>query len=212
MFITFEGCESSGKSTQAAILKDYFLYTGHKVFLTKEPGGTELAEKLRNLILSAEIKDVLTEFLLFSAARRDHVLKIKLKLQEGYIVISDRFYDSSVVYQGLAKNLNPVMVAKVTDWILGEVRPNITFVLDVCLDVLQKRLNMSEKHANFYDLKDMEFHKKIKDGFLKIASAEKERLIVIDSSHDVYTVAAEIKKYIEKRLNHKDLHKDLHKN
>jgi dTMP kinase len=198
MFITFEGCEASGKSTQAAILRDYFLYQGRQVFFTKEPGGTYLAEQLREILLKSEVEDVLTEFLLFSAARRDHVMKIRRKLDENFVVISDRFFDSSVVIQGLAKNLDAKFVEYITDKVLDSLRPDITFVLDISVDILCKRLQIGEKCMNFYDEKGADFHLKVKEGFLRIASQEPRRIVVIDADQDVYTVAGQIKNFLEK--------------
>jgi dTMP kinase len=197
MFITFEGCEASGKSTQAAILRDYFIYEGRKVFFTKEPGGTALAEQLREIILKSEIKDVLTEFLLLSAARRDHVMKIRKKLEEGCVVISDRFYDSSVVIQGLAKNLDEDFVLGVTKHLLDGVSPDVTFVLDVSVDTLRERLEVSSRKRNFYDEKEPDFHRKVKEGFLSIAKKDPKRIVVVDADQDVYSIAAQIKNFLE---------------
>lgn len=201
MFITFEGCEASGKSTQAIILRDYFLDQGQQVFFTKEPGGTPLAEKLRDILLGKEIVDVLTEFLLLSAARRDHILKIKKKLQDGFIVISDRFYDSSVAIQSFTKDLNHKFVVYVTDMILEGLQPDITFILDVETEKLWQRLQNKDRRVNFYDKKDLQFHKKVRDSFLKIAEQEPQRTIIINGNHDVYTISTQIKQHLlEKHL------------
>ncbi len=110
MFITFEGCEASGKSTQSKILRSKLESMGYHVLLTKEPGGTELAENIRSILLDHEINDPLTELFMLSTARHDHILKIAKALRSGSIVISDRFADSSRVYQGYAKGLKTEIV------------------------------------------------------------------------------------------------------
>ncbi len=196
-FITFEGCEASGKSTQALILRDYLLGKGYKVFLTKEPGGTILANKLRDIILHNEIIDVLTEFLLLSAARRDHILEIKHKLNEGYFVISDRFYDSSIAIQSVAKGLDLQLVNYITENILEGIHPNITFLLDINIETLYRRLQNSDRLINFYDQKDRHFHKRVKEGFLQIAKQDRsDRIVTIDAANDIEIISEEIKNYI----------------
>ena len=141
-FITFEGCDFCGKSTQIQLLKEHFKINNHKVFLTREPGGKELAEKIRELILSfKEIKDPLTEYLLISAARKDHVDNlIKKKLQQGYYVLSDRFYDSSICYQGYYKGLDANILKTIKELIIGAFEPDLTFLIDIPEDEIEKRM------------------------------------------------------------------------
>ena len=115
MFITFEGCEASGKSTQSKILRAKLESMGYHVLLTKEPGGTDLADNIRSILLDHEISDPLTELFLLSAARHDHILKIAKALRSGAIVISDRFADSSRVYQGYTKGLKTEIVEQLID-------------------------------------------------------------------------------------------------
>ncbi len=193
MFISFEGCEASGKSTQAAILRDHITSLGKEVFLTKEPGGTELAEQIRQILLAKEIRDPLTELLLLSAARRDHIAQIKKELSLGKVVISDRFADSSLAYQGYAKGIDINFIQELTSLISDNFQPDITLLLNADLPVVESRLKKENRsNNNFYDEKNIDFHNKIKLGFLEIAKLYPERIIVIDSNNSVTKVAQEI--------------------
>lgn len=197
MFITFEGCEASGKSTQCAILRDFFIRNGKDnkdVICTKEPGGTILADKIRNILLEDEIIDPMTEFLLLSAARRDHVTQIRKDIFAGKILISDRFSDSSIAYQGYYKGLDIDFILETTKYITQDLQPNITFLLDVEVKTAVDRMKISNKHNNFYDEKGIDFHQKIKNGFLKIAEQEanKKRIVIIDANQDEIHVSKQI--------------------
>ena len=192
MFITFEGCEASGKSTQAQRLKERLLGAGVSAIYTKEPGGTDLANKIRNIVLEEEIEDPMTEFLLISAARNDHVKYIKRCILEGNIVISDRFSDSSIAYQGYCKNLDMDFIKEVNSRILHDVTPDITFLLDIDLQQIEARIESSISHNNFYDNKSSDFHLKIKNAFLDIAKAHADRIFVIDANGTEEEVAERI--------------------
>jgi len=194
MFITFEGCEASGKSTQSRILAKKLEERGYQVMITKEPGGTKLADQMREILLEHEIEDPLTEFLLLSAARRDHFLAIEKNLLSDKIVVSDRFADSSLVYQGYVKGLNPDIISKITSYVTTGVEPDLTFLLDIDLNVIKPRIQGSKKHGNFYDLKDIKFHSKIKEGFLTLARMRKDRIIIVDANQVVEEVASIVEK------------------
>jgi dTMP kinase len=194
-FITFEGCEGSGKSTQAKLLKHNLELLGHKVILTREPGGTPLAEKLREILLSGEkIDDTLTEFLLITTARRDHIMqKIKPHLDEGYIVICDRFYHSSLVYQGIAGGLNIESMTKIINLTIDAIKPDITFLIDIDPELAIKRIKEHRKEAlNHYDKMGLEFHKKIRDGFLAIAEMEKTNFVTVNGNNTQKKIGEEI--------------------
>lgn len=207
MFVTFEGCEASGKSTQAKLLKTYIESLGYEVVYTKEPGGTVLADKMRGILLSNEVEDPLTEFLLLSAGRRDHSIKIVDDLRNGKFVISDRFADSSVVYQGYAKGLDLDVVYEINRLVTtieGKIlKPDITFLMDIEVDDLPQRVAKSSAHTNFYDTKDFSFHQKVRDGFLKLASTNKDRIVVIDGHKTVLEIQDKIRKIVSKNLSHK---------
>ena len=160
-FITFEGCDCCGKSTQVELLKEFFESERKKVFVTREPGGSDFGEVIRNLLLSyKEIDDPLIEYLLLAAARKDHVDNIiRKRLQEGYYVISDRFYDSSLCYQGHYKNLNFKIIEGIKNITIGQFQPNITFIINISNDELKKRITMKRIGNNVYDKKELKFYK-----------------------------------------------------
>ncbi|MDZ5761433.1 dTMP kinase [Lyticum sinuosum] len=181
-FISFEGGEASGKSTQVLMLKNYLQKQKINVISTKEPGGTNLANSIRNLILSQEISDPLTESLIIAAARRDHIKKIKQHLKNEDYVISDRYIDSFIVYQGIVKGLDEKIINKLIEWTTEGLKPNITILLDIDVDNMMKRIKGSENHNTFYDNKNFDFHQKIRNGFLEIASKSAERIKIVDGN------------------------------
>ncbi|MBY0580273.1 MAG: dTMP kinase [Rickettsiales bacterium] len=201
-FITFEGCDFCGKSTQIQLLKEHFEINNQKVFLTREPGGTEFAEKIRELILSfKEIKDPLTEYLLISAARKDHVDNlIKKKLQQGYYVLSDRFYDSSICYQGYYKGLDANILKTIKELIIGEFEPDLTFLIDIPEDEIEKRMCTKRATNNIYDTKPKDFYKIIRSGYLKIAHENNDRVFIIDGNKKIADVNAQIIKIIKEKI------------
>lgn len=194
MFITFEGGEGSGKSTQAKLLYQHLLAQGLKVSLTREPGGTELAEKLRALLLTTPgVADPLTEMLMISAARRDHVEQfIKPKLQAGEIVISDRFFDSSCVYQGYVKNLDIQTISTINQLAIGGFQPHHTFLMDIEPQQALQRIKKDGREANYYDQQSLAFHRKIRDGFLQLAHQNKSRIHVIKAEGNIEEIAAKV--------------------
>jgi dTMP kinase len=202
-FISIEGCDGSGKTTQAILLQNNLISRGFEVVLTKEPGGSKFGEMMREILLSNEIKDSMTEFLLLSAARRDHVLEINKNLSEGKWVITDRFSDSSTAYQGYAKGLEIEKIELITQIITEGLMPQLTILLDVSLDVMIERMQRSEKHKSFYDMKGVDFHKKIKDGFLEIAARYPERIVVINADESVEEVSKKVFEAVTRKLLNK---------
>lgn len=197
-FITFEGCEGSGKSTQVKLLKEYLEKLGQKVLLTREPGGTELAEEIRKVILSGKkIDDPLTEFLLISAARRDHVMnKIKPALAEGSFVICDRFFDSSLAYQGFAKGLDTDLMSAIVNLTIANFQPDITFLIDIEPEIALERIQkFRSDDNNHYDQMGVDFHNKIRNGFLEVAKQNPKRVVVINGSKSQEEVSSSIKNY-----------------
>jgi dTMP kinase len=183
-FITFEGCEGSGKSTQAKLLKEHLGRLGHKVILTREPGGTELAEEIRKVILSGNrIEDTLTEFLLISAARRDHMLnKIKPALADGSFVICDRFFDSSLAYQGFARGLDLELMQSIKTLTIDGFQPDITFLIDIEPSLALERIQKFRSDNNHYDAMGINFHNSVRNGFLELAEQNPNRICVIDGN------------------------------
>ena len=152
------------------------------------------------MILSNEVVDSLTEFLLLSAARRDHILTIKQHLQNNKWVITDRFSDSSTAYQGYAKGLDIGIIESISSVILENITPDLTILLDISVEIMEGRLAKSQQHNNFYDKKDVEFHIKVKKGFLELAKQHPDRIILVDGNEDIDAVAADIQTIVEKRF------------
>ena len=204
MFITFEGCEGSGKTTQAKILVESLKEKGIDAIFTREPGGSELAEHIRNLVLSQEIEDPMTEFLLITAARRDHVEKtIKPALALGKHVICDRFLHSSIAYQGYAKGLDIDVMLQLHKIAVGGFMPDITFLIDVDIDTAIQRIKSHRAVAdtNYYDKKGLEFHQAIRGAFQEMSASSKYGNIVrIDGSGDKEATANTVFDLISKAI------------
>jgi dTMP kinase len=196
MFITFEGCEGSGKTTQAKMLVESLKSKGIDAIFTREPGGSALAEEIRTLVLRQEIEDPMTEFLLITAARRDHVEKtIKPALAQGKYVICDRFLHSSLAYQGYAKGLNLDLMSQIHKLSVGGFMPDVTFIIDVEPDIAIARINKhrAESDMNYYDKKGQNFHQTIRNAFADMASSLKYGQVVkIDGGGDKEATAQSV--------------------
>lgn len=199
MFITFEGGEGSGKSTQAKLLAEYLRNSGKEVILTREPGGTELAEQIRELLLGhKEINDPMTELLLLTAARKNHIQNLIIPaIKEGKIVISDRFLDSTMVYQGYVKKLELDKIIRISEIAFDGFTPDITFLIDIDPIIGQDRIAKNRSETNHYDKKNFEFHQSIRKAYLEIASKNQERVKLIDGSMSL----EEVKERILAELN-----------
>jgi len=190
-FITFEGIEGSGKSYQSKKLLKNIKKIGLPVLLTREPGGTKSAEKIRQVILddyftqnSKEKFNKYTDTLLYLAARNEHVVnKIQPALKKKYIVICDRFTDSTFAYQVYGKNVDKNLVNFVHKSILGNTKPDLTFILKVKISKAIKRIN-KRKVKNRYDKFSKNFYNNVQKAFLKIAKSNRRRYVVFDSSED----------------------------
>jgi dTMP kinase len=209
-FITFEGGEGSGKSTQARLLADALRARGIQPISTREPGGSPFAELVRNLILDPATPphSPLCEALLFYAARADHVEKvIRPALINGRWVISDRFSDSTRVYQVEAGGL-PLDVFKAFELIVVKLTyPDLTFILDIPAEVGLRRATtrrlaqaLSGENADAYEKRDLEYHERLRQGFLTIAKADTHRCHVIDATASEAAIAAEVWAQVERRL------------
>ncbi|MGL9732470.1 MAG: dTMP kinase [Wolbachia sp.] len=176
MFITFEGIDGSGKTTQSELLADHFrkIHGKNHVILTREPGGTDFAEKVRRILLNDNI-DPISEFLLLSSMRFEHVKKIILPaLKEGKIVICDRFIDSTIAYQGYGLGIDLELIKNLHKLVKIE-RPDITFILDINVQIGLNRV----KDKNKYEKMDINFYNKVRKGFQEIALKESDRCNVI---------------------------------
>lgn len=194
-FITLEGGEGAGKTTQIARLKNRLEALGKKVITTREPGGSAGGEAIRKLLVEGDTHrwDALTEAMLLFAARRDHVEKvIAPALARGDWVISDRFYDSSTAYQGYGQGLELSKLDELRKLSIGELKPDVTFILDLPVEVGLKRAAVEQR----YERMGTAFHEKLRQGFLTLAKAESGRIKVIDATQTVEVVENAIFQHI----------------
>lgn len=202
-FITFEGGEGVGKTTQVRLLYEKLVEMGFKVRLTREPGGDDVGEKIRNILKSSSIAsmDSMCETLLLFAARRDHFVKIiSPLLKQGYVVICDRFYDSSLVYQGLLKKISFEDIMILKRMTIGDLEPDLTLILDVNPEISIQRLSVRNLIHDEYDSMTQEKHNLIREGFLQIADIFSFRSVVINAAGSEKAVFSRIMKSIEKIL------------
>lgn len=202
MFITFEGGEGAGKSTQIKLLAEYLGKLGFNVLITREPGGTALAEKIRTLLLgTGEIRDAMIEFLLLTAARKDHIESlIEPELHNDKVVICDRFMDSTLVYQCMVKGLDRKLVEEINSAVIGYFKPLITFLIDIQPEIGIARLARRAQTLSHYDAQNVQFHNKIRQGFLALAQEESGRIKVIDGNRTQASVHEEIISHLKSYL------------
>lgn len=202
-FITLEGGEGAGKSTQIARLKDKLERLGYAVVATREPGGAPGAEMVRKLLVEgpAERWDGTTEALLHFAARRDHLRStVWPALKRGAWVISDRFADSTVAYQGYGYGVDRLMLDKLYGIAVGDFRPDLTLILDLPVETGLGRAAARRGSETRYESLAVDFHGRVRAGFLEIATADPGRCVVIDATRDIEAVAAAIAAAVRVRL------------
>jgi dTMP kinase len=199
-FITFEGGEGSGKTTQSDLLYKYLLDSGHQVIITREPGGSDGAEIIRELLVNGESNrwQPLSELFLFSAARIDHITKtINPALSEGKIVICDRYIDSTTAYQGIAGNIGKDIVSLIQDITVKNLIPDITYICDLDPVIgLERALNRNITE-NRFEKKGIEFHKRIQNAFINIASSNQNRCFLVDANRDIKEISKSIFSHFE---------------
>ena len=208
LFITFEGGEGSGKSTQIKLLKEYFEKKGKSVLLTREPGGSDGAEEIRGLLLKGGTDrwDKKTEILLFLAARRDHLVKkVSPAVQNGEIVLSDRFHDSTVAYQCFGYGYDAQIEKDISflyQFIAGDFKPDITVVLDIDPEkgILRSKNRFGNDEQRFEQM-DLTFHQNIRQAFLTLAQNEPNRFIVINAEQSIEAIHEQLVEKLEERLN-----------
>ena len=202
-FITLEGGEGAGKSTQQNRLVARLSELGIDVVSTREPGGSEGGEAIRELLVNGppERWSAVTEVLLMNAARRDHIeRRIRPALERGAFVVCDRFADSTRAYQGAGGEANPAFIAAVEREVVGDMRPDLTLILDLPVEEgLARAAHRGGGEARF-EAKGTEFHRRLRQGFLDIAAAEPERCVVIDSHQPPDAVAEAIWAAVQARL------------
>lgn len=202
-FITLEGGEGAGKSTQVVRLKEWLKKRGHESVATREPGGAPGAEMVRKLLVEgpAERWDGITEALLHFAARRDHLRStVWPALKRGAWVISDRFADSTMAYQGYGHGADRTMLGGLYDMAVGDFRPDLTLILDLPVETGLARAAARRGSETRYESLPIAFHERVRAGFLDIAAADPQRCAVIDAGKDIETIAAAIAEAVDHRL------------
>ncbi|MDR2781286.1 MAG: dTMP kinase [Holosporaceae bacterium] len=199
-FITFEGGEGVGKSTQVKLLAEKLSYIGQKVHVTREPGGGEVGEKIRDLLKKTKEIDPICEILLLFAARRDHFVKLIFPLlNDGYFVICDRFYDSSLVYQGLLKKVSVEDIMKLKQMTIGDFEPDLTIILDLDTDISIRRVKSRHILDDEYDEMGHQQYQMIRSGFQKISEIFQFRTVLINAEGSEKKIFSKIWKIFQKK-------------
>ena len=202
-FITLEGGEGAGKSTQISRLKSWLEGRGHAVVATREPGGSPGAEMIRKLLVEGPVErwDGTTEALLHFAARREHLRStVGPALTRGAWVVSDRFADSTLAYQGYGHGIDRAIFQQLYDVAVGDFRPHLTVMLDLPIETGLARAAARRGTETRYESLPRDFHARVRKGFLEIAQREPKRCVVIDATGDVDTIAGNIARAVSERL------------
>lgn len=203
MFITFEGLDFCGKSTQVKLLQKFLEDKQFDVSLIREPGGVKISEKIREILLDKKNNEMSfeTELLLFSASRAQLVREMIIpKLEKNEIVISDRFHDSSIAYQGYGRGIDSEFVSSLQKFAIGNAVPDITFFIDIPVEeVLRRKKNVSELDLDRIEVSENEFYARVRSGY-KILSEQEKRFTVIDGMKSIEIVHSEIKNIVKQML------------
>jgi dTMP kinase len=206
LFITFEGVDGCGKSTQQRLLGEYLAGKGYDLVFTREPGGCALAEKIRSLLLDVENSDMdeKTEALLYAAARAQHIAQvIRPALDAGKIVLCDRFVDSSLAYQGVGRGLGIENIMEINRFAIDGIMPDKTFFLDFPPELAFERMSKKRVHDRL-ELEEMEFHKLLYKGFVELCGLYPGRVIRVDASGNKYETNEKIKKIMTDILSDRE--------
>lgn len=206
MFITFEGIEGSGKTTQQQRLAEMLASRGREVVTTKEPGGTPLADRIRAILLdSASVIDPIAEVLLFAASRRQHVTeKIVPAIERGAVVLCDRFTDSTLAYQGFGRLIELDRLRQLNEWATAGTLPDVVLIFDLAEETGLSRARHRNAGATAdegrFEAEDLRFHRRVREGYLSLAISVPERYAVIDASGDAQSVTARMIATLDQRL------------
>ena len=203
MFITFEGPDGSGKTTQARLLAEWLRERGYEVVLSREPGGTDIGDQIRTVLHDPAngAMDARTEILLYSASRAQHVAqRIRPALAAGQIVVSDRYADSTLAYQGYGRGLDLETLRQITDFATGGLTPDLTLYLDIPPEEGLERRQVGGDEWNRLDAEALEFHQRVRAGYLRLIKGEPERWVVVHGDRPVEEVREEIRGVVEERL------------
>jgi dTMP kinase len=204
LFIVFEGGEGTGKTTAIDEIYNWIIENNFKCIKTREPGGIKISEQIRQVILNKENKtmDARTEALLYAAARRQHLVeKVIPALEEGSIVICDRFIDSSLAYQGYARNLGIEEVMSINKFAIGEYMPDLSILFDLDPKIGLERINSNEdREINRLDLEKLDFHERVRLGYNVVYENNKDRIIKIDAEQSKENVIKQIKNILKPKI------------
>lgn len=205
LFITMEGTDGAGKTTQINMLRDYLLDKGYNVVCTREPGGTDIGEKIREIILDKNNEKMcnMTEALLYAAARAQHINEvIQPVLNDGGVVISDRFLDSNLVYQGFARSMGERLIKNINKYAVGDLEPDITFFLKLKPEDGIKR-KKEQTELDRMELESFNFHQRVYDGYVSLSRKNKDRIKTVDATRsveDIHRIIVHlVEKFIESR-------------
>ncbi|MBF0328574.1 MAG: dTMP kinase [Nitrospirae bacterium] len=201
IFISFEGIDGCGKTTQSRMLQEFFASKGRNAILTLEPGGTLIGTKIRELLLKPEHKEMspVAELLLYNAARAQHIdEKIVPELKKGTVVITDRFTDSTIAYQGYGRGIDLSLINSINNIATNGIKPDLTILLDLDPESGLGR-NKGINKVDRFELEALTFHKKVREGFLKIAEIEPERFELVDASMPLGAVTKKILDTVARR-------------
>ncbi|MFQ5824257.1 MAG: dTMP kinase [bacterium] len=201
--ITFEGIDFAGKTVQANLLKERLMAEGLPILFLREPGGTEISEKVRKVLLDTKHNKMIaaTEVLLYAAARAQLVAEMVIPhLKSGGIVICDRFYDSTTAYQGYARQLNLEFILSLNEFVTQGIKPNLTFLIDLEPEKALERKNLTGTIIDRLEQEDLKFHQRVREGYLNIARREPNRFIIISGDRPINLIQKEIYKLTQSRL------------
>lgn len=202
LFITLEGGDGAGKTTQAELLREWLGGLGREVVRTREPGGTEVGVEVREIVLHhrGDISPR-AEALLYAADRAHHVATlVRPALERGAVVLQDRYIDSSVAYQGAGRVLDSREVRALSEWATEDLSPDLTVLLDLDPEAARGRLDASRTRYDRLEAEASEFHRRVREAYLQIAAAEPERVVVVDAAQPAEQIAAELRARIEPLL------------
>lgn len=202
LFITFEGGDGAGKSTQVNLLADWLDEKGLDVVRTREPGGTRLGFALRELLLHGEYVHPRAEALLYAADRAQHVAEVvKPALKRGAVVVQDRYIDSSIAYQSAGRPLKEQDIRELSEWSSEGLWPELTVLLDVSPELAEARREIAGKTADRFEREAQQFHANVRQGFLQLAEAEPQRFLVLDAASSVDSLQQAIRERVDPLLS-----------
>jgi len=196
IFITFEGIDGSGKTTQIGLLNSFLKQLGFDVVVTREPGGTDIGDKIRKILLDSKNIQMSyrAETLLFLASRAELVSQvIQPSLIQGKIIICDRFFDSTIAYQGIARQLGAEKILDMSLWATENIIPDLTFLLSIDVWECENRLKNGKKKKDRIEKEEVDFKSKIQEGYMQLAGKNKERFVIVDGCLGIESVFAVIK-------------------